>query len=97
MAVAEVGALQHSSNLPLSQIHRKGRYIHPLRTGRKYKCLENRVLGPLVEKKKHQIKVLPHKGSMFPTYIVLHLALILNCTTTQVQKDHKQHRSNPVF
>jgi len=56
MAVAEVGALQHSSNLPLSQIHRKGRYIHPLRTGRKYKCLENRVLGPLVEKKNIRLK-----------------------------------------
>lgn len=49
-AVAEVGALPHSSTLPLSQIHRKGRYIHPLRTGRKHEHLENRVVGPLLEK-----------------------------------------------
>lgn len=95
MEAVEVEALQHSSNLLLSQIHRKGRYIHPLRTGRKYKCLENRVLGPLLEK--NNIKLLPHKGSVFPTYTILHVALILSCNTTQVQKDHKQHRSNPVF
>lgn len=50
MAVVEVGALLHSSMLPLSQIHRKGRYIHPLRTGRKHDCLENRVACPLLEK-----------------------------------------------
>lgn len=69
MAVVEVGALQRSSNLLPSQIHRKGRYIHPLRTGRNYKCLENRVLGPLL--KKNSIKLLPHKGSVFPTYTIL--------------------------
>lgn len=50
MAVVEVGTLLHSSILPLSQIHRKGRYIHLLRTGRKHDCLENRVVCPLLEK-----------------------------------------------
>ena len=50
MAVVEVGALLHSSILPLSQIHRKGRYIHLLRTGRKHERLENRVVCPLLEK-----------------------------------------------
>lgn len=49
-AVVEVGTLLHSSILPLSQIHRKGRYIHLLRTGRKHDCLENRVVCPLLEK-----------------------------------------------
>lgn len=50
MAVVEVGVLLHSSILPLSQIHRKGRYIHLLRTGRRHVCLENRLVCPLLEK-----------------------------------------------
>lgn len=50
MEVVEVGALLHSSMLPLSQIHRKDRYIHPLRTGRKHENLESRVVCPLLEK-----------------------------------------------
>lgn len=95
MAVVEVGALQRSSNLLPSQIHRKGRYIHPLRTGRNCKCLENRVLGPLLKKKItlnfYHIKV---PCSQLILYCV---ALILSCNTTQVQKDHKQHSSNPFF
>lgn len=54
MATAEAGALLHSSILPLSQIHRKGRYIHLLRTGRKHECLENRVVCPLLEETKYK-------------------------------------------
>lgn len=81
MAVVEVGALHHSSSIPLSQIHRKGRYIHLLRTGRKHERLENTVVCPLFKERKRYPLNLLHLKAVSQT-----LSLILICTTTQEKR-----------
>lgn len=86
MAVVEVGALHHSSSIPLSQIHRKGRYIHLLRTGRKHERLENTVVCPLFKERKRYPLNLLHLKAVSQTLSVLHPTLILICTTTQEKR-----------
>lgn len=86
MAVVEVGALHHSSSLPLSQIHRKGRYIHLLRTGRKHERLENTVVCPLFKERKRYPLNLLHLKAVSQTPSVLHPILILIRTTTREKR-----------